>query len=198
MLILAIAWTSLWVVLLLLCEWRGWRAGVWIAKPLASLGFIAAGIAADVSAFLMLALVLSFAGDVLLIPKKTFVFGLAAFLFAHVAFAVAFWSSGPDLRRAGVAMVALIVAGALVYRWLAPHVGKLRVPVLAYIATIVVMVSLAMGVTESRLVPIGACAFFVSDLAVARDKFVAPGFTNKLWGLPLYYAAQLLLALSSL
>ena len=40
----------------------------------------------------------------------------------------------------------------------------------------------------------GALGFFVSDLAVARERFVAKSFSNKLWGLPLYYAAQLVLA----
>ena len=39
-------------------------------------------------------------------------------------------------------------------------------------------------------------AFFVSDLAVAREQFVSEGFVNKTWGLPLYYAAQLLFAVS--
>jgi len=42
----------------------------------------------------------------------------------------------------------------------------------------------------------GAALFFVSDLAVARDRFVAPGFANRLWGLPAYYAGQLLIAWS--
>jgi uncharacterized membrane protein YhhN len=195
---MAIGWTAVWVALLLFFEWREWRRGVWIAKPLASLGFLAAGIASGAGAFLLTALVLSFLGDVLLIPKKTFVAGLAAFLFAHVAFAVAFWSRGVDARRAGAAMIALIVVGAIVGRWLVPHVGKLKVPVIAYIVTIIAMASLAMGVRDSSLVPAGALMFFVSDLAVARDKFVAPGFANKSWGLPLYYAAQLLLAFSAL
>jgi hypothetical protein len=33
-----------------------------------------------------------------------------------------------------------------------------------------------------------------SDVAVARDRFVAPSVGNRLWGLPLYFVAQLLLA----
>ena len=40
----------------------------------------------------------------------------------------------------------------------------------------------------------GAVLFAVSDISVARDQFVRPAFINRLWGLPLYYAAQLLLA----
>jgi hypothetical protein len=45
------------------------------------------------------------------------------------------------------------------------------------------------------LVPvIGATCFMSSDVAVARDRFVTPGVANRVWGLPLYYGAQLLLA----
>jgi hypothetical protein len=38
--------------------------------------------------------------------------------------------------------------------------------------------------------------FFVSDLAVARERFIEHTFLNKTWGLPLYYGGQLLLATS--
>jgi hypothetical protein len=40
----------------------------------------------------------------------------------------------------------------------------------------------------------GALLFALSDLAVARDRFVHAGFANKLWGWPTYFGAQLLLA----
>jgi len=40
----------------------------------------------------------------------------------------------------------------------------------------------------------GAVLFAVSDLAVARERFVRAAFTNQLWGLPLYYAAQVVIA----
>jgi hypothetical protein len=33
------------VALLVAAEWRGWRAGVWAAKPLASTGFLARALA---------------------------------------------------------------------------------------------------------------------------------------------------------
>ena len=44
------------------------------------------------------------------------------------------------------------------------------------------------------VVALGALLFFASDLSVARDVFVHRTFVNRLWGLPLYYAAQLCLA----
>jgi hypothetical protein len=62
------------------------------------------------------------------------------------------------------------------------------------------MVALAAGSFSYRvswLLAAGAFGFYLSDLSVARDRFVAPAFVNRLWGLPLYYAAVLLLAASS-
>jgi uncharacterized membrane protein YhhN len=73
--------------------------------------------------------------------------------------------------------------------------GKLRGPVMAYIVVITGMVALAAG-SRSAWIAAAATAFFVSDLSVARDRFVAPGFGNRLWGLPLYYSAQILFVLS--
>jgi hypothetical protein len=46
------------------------------------------------------------------------------------------------------------------------------------------------------MILLGAGLFYVSDLAVARDRFIAPGFANAAWGLPLYYGGQLVLALT--
>jgi hypothetical protein len=45
-------------------------------------------------------------------------------------------------------------------------------------------------------IPIGAVGFYLSDLSVARDRFVVSEFVNRLWGLPLYYAAQVAMAWS--
>jgi len=36
----------------------------------------------------------------------------------------------------------------------------------------------------------------VSDLSVARDRFVSRSFSNRAWGLPLYYAAQIVFGLA--
>ena len=44
----------------------------------------------------------------------------------------------------------------------------------------------------------GARLFFVSDLTVARDRFVARASANKAWGLPAYFSGQLLIAWSLL
>jgi uncharacterized membrane protein YhhN len=85
-----------------------------------------------------------------------------------------------------------------VLRWLAPHLSDgMRGPVVAYAAVISVMGVLAVATAVDAWdwrIPTGAVMFVISDLSVARDNFVAPGFCNRLWGLPLYYGGQLLLA----
>jgi uncharacterized membrane protein YhhN len=71
----------------------------------------------------------------------------------------------------------------------------MRAPVIAYCLAISVMLWLALGVDQPE-VRLGALLFYGSDLFVARDRFAAPGAVNRLLGLPLYYAAQVLLALA--
>jgi len=69
----------------------------------------------------------------------------------------------------------------------------------SYLAAISLMVVLAAG-TMAAAGPqllIGALMFAVSDIFVARDRFVSPSVANRLWGLPLYYGAQLIFALST-
>ena len=111
------------------------------------------------------------------------------------------------MRIPGYALLALAVAAllglgvvAVSLRWLWGHLGPtMRGPVVAYVIVISVMTVLAAGATgagASALVLPGALAFVVSDLAVARQRFVHATFANKLWGLPLYYGGVSLLAAS--
>lgn len=202
-----IALTVVALAVLLYGEGRNIRPLTWIAKLLASTGFLVVAFAAGAltsryGTIVVAALILSFIGDALLIPQSRGAFrvGLLAFLFAHVAFAAAFVVrdvvAGPTI----VALAILAAVGVVVYRWLLPHLSQaMRIAVPAYIVSIVVMAALAIGTAlhfSGLIIAVGAIAFAVSDLAVARDRFVARSFMNRLWGLPLYYAAQILLALS--
>ena len=189
---------------LLVAEARGAEAARWIAKPLASTGFVGAAVAAGALSsgagrVVLAALVLCWLGDVLLIPRggPAFRAGLASFLLGHVAFVVAFLLRGASAAPTALAAAALAPAAWLALRWLHPHVpASLRAPVLAYVVVISLMVACAAGTWPSAgVVPlVGALLFYVSDLAVARDRFVAHGFANRAWGLPLYYTATLVLA----
>jgi uncharacterized membrane protein YhhN len=203
---LSVAITLVALAALLFSESRGSRNGVWLAKPLASTGFLLTALAAGAlsnayGCAILVALALAWLGDVLLIPKQSrraFLAGLASFLLGHVAYAVAFLLRGVDPEASAVAAALVAVPSAAALRWLWPFVpDRMRVPVVAYVGVISLMVVCALGVAEFRAhtaITLGAFAFYASDLAVARQRFVAESFTNKLWGLPLYYGAQLLLA----
>lgn len=190
---------------LLWCAKIDFRPGVWIAKPIASTAFLTAALANGAldslyGIFIFVGLVLSWFGDVLLIPKsgKSFVAGVGAFLAGHIAYVVAFLARGIVPFVTLVAGALLVVPVVRVMRWLAPHVpANMRLPIQAYVTVITTMLMTAAGAAFSSGDPwilVGALAFYVSDLAVAREQFVSKTWTNKIWGLPLYYGGQLVLA----
>ena len=127
------------------------------------------------------------------------VIALVAFLLGHVAYSLAFGTLGINPLVGAISAVVVAIIAGFVWRWLAPHVGDMTAPVIAYVVVISVMVILAFGAFgdgATWLIPLGATLFFISDLFVARNQFVAPDTVNRMWGLPLYYLAQVLLALS--
>jgi uncharacterized membrane protein YhhN len=191
---------------LLWAEWRGSRDGLWLTKPVASLAFMWAGLQAgalesNYGLLVLLGFALCLLGDLLLIPldrPAVFRAGVFAFLSGHLAYSAAFLTRPIHLPGLAVAIAILVVALGLVLRWLSPSLPKEMVwPVRAYMLVIGIMSALACGVTAAGgpwAVAVGALAFTASDVSVARDRFVRHGFANRAWGLPLYYAAQLLIA----
>jgi uncharacterized membrane protein YhhN len=210
-------------VALVVAEARGMATLRITAKPVASAAFVAVGVlalraghAGDLvpgrAAFaraIFAGLVLGAIGDACLLAtgKRWFLAGLIAFLLGHLAYVAGIAMIEPADRWCGDAgwLAAVPVgAGLLALAGLWPRLGAMRLPVIAYVATISVMVVAAIAAARGTALPdphrgrlvVGAGAFFVSDLAVARDRFVAKTFANKLWGLPTYYAGQLLIAWS--
>ncbi len=176
-----------------------------VFKTAASLFFVVLGATAwrsgdAVATWLVTGLVLCAVGDVLLIWDRSFDFGLVSFLLGHVAYVAAFYAAAPitDWPRWMLLPIAVVSAGAL--RWLWPHLGRRWISVSAYVAVITIMVWGALAVAATgilgRLIAVGAVLFYLSDLTVARDRFVKPDFLNRAVGLPMYYAAQILIALS--
>jgi uncharacterized membrane protein YhhN len=201
-----VAATGVAVIGLLLSEYRGWRPGVWVAKPLASTGFVAVALTAGATETpyglaVLVALVLCWLGDVFLIPKgatAVFLVGLMNFLLGHVGFIVAFTLCKPDLLWMAAAALLALPPALVVLRWLHPHLpAKMRLPVVAYVVVISLMVVTGAGAaaaTGRGAIALGGTCFYLSDLHVARHRFVSASLWNKSWGLPLYYAAQLILA----
>ncbi len=190
------------VFCLLVAEYLSWQTGICVFKPLASTGFLAAAVMhgawqTPYGRVLLAALCLSWLGDLLLLPEHTLLLGLASFLAAHLVYAAAFAvrGSSPVHTLAAVAVLGLPASLALV--WLMPKLErKYRVPVQVYTAVLTASAALALGTGET-LIGSAAICFFISDLAVARNRFVQREFVNKLWGVPLYYGAQLMYAVSA-
>jgi uncharacterized membrane protein YhhN len=152
--------------------------------------------------WLMLALAFSAAGDGLLaIPWWTpsFVFGLAAFLLAHLCFlgalvplARSFGRSRP--RLVAVALTVVGCAALLVWFW--PHLGRggLTVPVTVYVVVLGAMVCAALLARLPTIwTPVGAVCFAASDAMIGMGRFV---FDNEVLAVPIwwtYAAAQILI-----
>ena len=190
----------------LVAERRKSERGLWLAKPLASATFVWAalawgGLASPFGHWLALGLVACAVGDVLLIPRRApgaLRAGMLAFGVGHGLFTTAFLVHGVSLGAAALAAAAALAFVLGVWRWLARHLAPAdRVPVGLYAGVIGGMLVCAIG-AAARGAPgaaaAGAVLFALSDLSVAQDRFVAPSFASTLWGLPAYYAAQLLLA----
>ena len=196
---------------LLLFEFRGPRAGVLAFKTPLSVLFVATASAQAFSiplyhGLLLAGLVLCLFGDVLLaLPgERAFLAGLVSFLLGHVFYGAAFFGTAGLEPSSLVALLPLAAAGWGVWRWLRPRLNGMRKPVAVYIVVISLMACGAFGFLGEDsygeagrfLVIGGAVAFYLSDLFVARDRFVRKGFENRGVGLPLYYAGQFMLAFS--
>lgn len=181
----------------------------WIAKPLivvALLLYYLSHAGENVSKVVVIALLLSLAGDVLLMLnseiRDLFVAGLVAFLLAHVAYILGYrqHQSGKTDALHGVQRVRysmpIVLAGAGLVIILLPHLGPLKIPVVIYALVLVVMVLSALyrfGKTTLAsfwLVLGGALLFMTSDSILAINKFLSPLPMAGFWIMLTYGAAQ--------
>jgi uncharacterized membrane protein YhhN len=151
-------------------------------------------------------LVLGLVGDVCLaLPgNRAFRAGLVAFLAGHVFYVWAFAGLTEPADWASPVQLILLCISGTAFWWLRPHVGKMMVPVIVYLVVITLMLAGAWAVFRNPemtaagrwVILAGALYFYLSDLFVARQRFVTEQYLNRLIGLPLYYVGQFLLAFS--
>jgi len=184
------------------------RAAAIPSKLLASTAFLATAVVCGAfrsryGRLLFVGLVLSWFGDAFLLgtTDRMFLFGLATFLLAHVAYVIAFVARGMNIRWALAAAVPIVLASVGTMIWLAPSVSaEMLIPVRIYSLVISLMVITAFGTRGyggPALIPFGALLFYFSDLSVAVNQFMQPAFPHYVWGLPFYYTGQIMLALST-
>jgi len=188
--------------------YRGPPWQVYLFKPLTTLLLI--GLAAVLPAVhgshyrtaILAGLVLSLCGDVfLMLPRDRFIAGLASFLAAHLAYIVAFCTGGPFPADTQL-LWPLGVVAVLLLAVLWPGLGRLRLPVVLYAATIVAMVwrawarSRVLPSQGSALAAVGAALFLVSDSLLAVDRFRFRFSGARAAVQVTYVAAQALIAVS--
>lgn len=138
-------------------------------------------------AFLFVAVGFSWLGDVLLMLNElpnSFLYGLAAFLLAHVSYILLFWKDNKKIivtQFDRLPFFMLIVAyGIGLFGILLPKLGALWIPVGCYTLVIVSMLTVVLNrwknvPTDSfQTVLTGAVAFAVSDSLIAVHKFAQP------------------------
>jgi uncharacterized membrane protein YhhN len=179
----------------------------YVAKPLATLGLVAAAVLLEpvestARVLFVVALVLSLVGDVaLMLParQRLFPVGLGAFLLAHLAYVPGLWLLGVSASGFMVGAVVVAVAVAVIGRQVVTAVRqtqpKLVVPVVVYLAVISAMVISAWG-TWLPLAIIGAMAFYASDALLAHNEFVARQRNDGPAVMVTYHLGQAFLVLS--
>lgn len=152
-----------------------------LVKPLpvlALLGWLHDAPPSDYRRWISLGLIFSLVGDVLLAwPGDLFIFGLGAFLFAHLAYLKAYFS---DCRRLAVLPLVLALGvGAILLSILVSHgLGDLLIPVVVYATVITAMLWRALArlgsnvPKRSALLAAGAVSFVFSDTLIGINRFV--------------------------
>jgi uncharacterized membrane protein YhhN len=197
------------LAILLVFERRENLTGKLTVKPVLSCLFVLTALMASppftlYAVVVVAGLVLCLVGDVCLaFPQRAmFRVGLVAFLLGHVAYIVAFVAVAQPNMALGIAVAAALPVSGLVYYRLQPFLGSMQKPVMAYIVVITLMVIMAGGVFGDQTLSVsgrflvlnGAFSFYLSDIFVARQRFVQASFWNRLIGLPLYYLGQFQIA----
>ena len=184
------------------------RAVEYVAKPATMLPLIAAAVVLDpvhptMRWWFVAALALSLVGDVfLMLPREElFVFGLGAFLLAHVAYIVGFVAGGVSALVMALTLVPLgLFVGAvapIVVTNARRHDPRLGLPVAVYVAVISAMVVASFG-SGSAAGIVGAVLFYLSDLTIGWSRFVRDFPSARLVIIVTYHAAQILLVVSLL
>jgi uncharacterized membrane protein YhhN len=156
--------------------------------------------------FLIPGLLFCAGGDIFLALSwpGAFFLGLIAFLVGHIFYTIAFFSTAGIGAWAWAGLPVIILMSGAVSVWLRPHLGRMKRWVMVYIAVISLMLFCAVSMAANPGLSFagrwtafsGALLFYISDLFVARNRFMEKAFINRLIGLPTYYFGQFLLAFS--
>ena len=149
----------------------------------------------------------SLAGDILLMISldRMFVFGLVAFLLAHIAYLVGFQNELMEVNAWSVMLIVLLaINGVRLIRKIVSSIKakrqtRLVYPVIVYSIVITVMLYAAMTTISNPawttraafFVSVGAFLFYLSDLILAWNKFVSPIQNGRILNIAAYHLGQI-------
>lgn len=149
----------------------------------------------------------SLAGDILLMISldRMFVFGLIAFLLAHIAYLIGFQNELMEITAWSVMLIVLLAMnGVRLIRRIVSSIrakGEMRLvyPVIVYAVVITVMLYAAMTTISNPVwttraaffVSVGAFLFYISDLILAWNRFVSPIKNGRLLNIAAYHLGQI-------
>jgi uncharacterized membrane protein YhhN len=208
-LLIALAFSALEVLAL----WKNIRRLEIIAKPavmIVLLYLLRASTGLSGAPFWFgLGILFSLMGDVLLMISldRLFLAGLATFLCAHVTYIIGFNTPLPKLSVWGLFLAILIGIGGMrllrriVASLAARGQARLRIPIVVYGVVISVMLLSAMlKLTDlswqagaALSVSAGAFLFYLSDVILAWNKFVAPIQRGRVYNILAYHLGQIAL-----
>jgi uncharacterized membrane protein YhhN len=162
------------------------------------------------SGVVVLAIIFSCAGDILLMFQQNdpmfFMFGLGAFLLAHVFYIFAYKQHQQgDSSHALIGLqkvrfgFPIVFAGIGLVTILYGNLEALKIPVIIYAATITFMTLTALyrfgrtGASSFAMVFGGAILFMISDSLIAINKFMEPLPLAGFWIMTTYISAQFLI-----
>lgn len=156
------------------------------------------------SVLIALGLLFALFGDVLLMfPERLFVGGIMSFAATHVLYLTAFIiAMGPELNGAVAASLAVPAVVLTAFIWGGVK-NSLRLPIVLYVVLITAMAAQASGAALAQrmlgttVAAAGSLLFFVSDAALAVDRFRAPFSAARALVLSSYWVGQFLIALST-
>ena len=204
-LLIAADWTAVW---------QEWHKVNYLTKPavllLLFIWFWTVSVPDGPVLWFGLGLFFSLAGDVfLLFSHRYFIYGLAAFLIAQVAYVIGFNCCLPPISASfwfliSAQVLVWVVMILVMVKNLSrnPNHRKLIIPVGIYTAAISAMLFSALWTLfrpdwtalASGLAVSGALLFFCSDLLLAIDRFIRPFPHARLWVRVTYHLGQLALA----
>lgn len=209
----------LWVIALVftaleaLALYKQWTRVEWFAKPAVMvclfLWLVSAVGWEGAALWFGLGILFSMAGDILLMLslERFFLLGLVSFLIAHVFYIVGF-----NIPISGISAWSVILAvligwgGARVLQRILSAVlekgqNRLRLPILLYGVVISLMLLSAMlklndltwSPSAALLVSVGAFLFYLSDIILAWNKFVATIQHGRIFNIAAYHLGQIAL-----